>query len=83
MRNSERVSVYFVGFIIGMVIVSMLLARRASAIKSRIPGMPTTNKRPRPAEPLPAGVEPTLVQGAVLRFGYLPDATSPRSVSGC
>lgn len=80
MKNSERVSVYFVGFIIGMVIVSMLLARRARKSEHVADPWYAHHEQVEAAgaEPLPTGVEPSILAGDVLRFGYLPSAGEPK-----
>jgi len=79
MKNSERLSAYFIGFIIGMVIVSVLLARRARKANEVEDPWYSHNEQVEMvgAEPLPDNVEPSILKGDVLRFGYLPDVENP------
>ena len=79
MNNSERVGVYFIGFIIGMVIVSLLLARRArEAEQGEDPWYQHQAQVEEGGfEPLPQTVESVMLSGDVLRFGFLPNANEP------
>ena len=80
MKNSERLSVYFIGFIIGMVIVSILLARRARKEQQNDDPWYSHHEQVEAAgvEPLPEAVEPSVLGGDALRFGYLPNAEKAR-----
>lgn len=77
MKNSERLSAYFVGFIVGMVIVSMLLARRARQSEQAEDPWYQHHEQVEQAgvDPLPEGVHPSMLNGDVLGFGFLPNDT--------
>lgn len=81
MKNSERIFVYFIGFLIGLLMVSAILMRRAAretAVVADPWAYHLKNAATADAEPLPSQVEPAMLLGTVLRFGYQPDATEAR-----
>lgn len=74
MKNTERFTVYIVGFLVGMVIVSMLMGRRAAKREQAVDPWHQHHEQVAQtgAEALPESVEAAMLQGEVLRFGYLP-----------
>ncbi len=80
MKTSERFTVYFIGFIAGMVIVSIILSRKAA--REEVHEDPWHNHNEQieasGAESLPESVHPAMLKGDVLRFGYLPSAEDPK-----
>ncbi|MGB0414575.1 MAG: hypothetical protein ACPGJU_09015 [Coraliomargarita sp.] len=79
MKKSERFSVYFIGFFLGMVLVSVIMSRKASREEVHVDPWHAHNEQIDAvgAEPLPEGVHPTMLKGHVLRFGYLPSEEAP------
>ena len=79
MKNSERFTVYLVGFLVGMVVVSIIMSRRAARNEVHEDPWHAHNQQVEAtgAEPLPGSVHSTMLQGDVLRFGYLPNAEAP------
>jgi hypothetical protein len=79
MSTSDRFKAYGVGFLLGMLLVSVILSRRAAKENQSVDPWHEHREQAREtgAEPLPAAVESSMLQGAVLRFGYLPDAALP------
>lgn len=79
MTNLDRFKVYGAGFVLGMLLVSFILARRVAREGQTVD--PWHEHREHAietgAEPLPDGVEVAMLSGEVLRFGYLPDADAP------
>jgi hypothetical protein len=79
MNNVDRYKVYGLGFVLGMLLVSFMMGRRASEEEQVVD--PWYDHREQVAasgaEPLPDGVEVAMLEGDVLRFGYLPDADAP------
>lgn len=80
MKTSERFFYYGVGFLIGMAIVSMILSRRAAKRDVAEDPWFTHNQQIEAigAEPLPEATEAAMLNGQVLRFGYLPNAETPK-----
>ena len=74
MKNNERIVIYSLGFILGMVLVSVIFMRRA-AFRDKYydsfqdPIYPATVRR---VEALPQDIEQVMLQGRILDFGYLP-----------
>ena len=74
MKNNERIVIYSLGFILGMVLVSVIFMRRA-AFRDKYydsfqdPIYPATVRR---VEALPQDIEEVMLQGRILDFGYLP-----------
>lgn len=75
MKHTERYFVFFVGFMIGLAIVSLILMRRA-AREDAVIADPWTHHLESAAavaaEPLPPQVEPAMLKGKVLQYGYVP-----------
>lgn len=81
MKQSERVFIFFIGFLIGLLIVSAILTRRASKKEARIEdpwSVHSASAEEANAEKLPESVEASILLGKVLSFGYLPNATDPK-----
>lgn len=81
MKNTERFFVFFVGFMIGLAIVTLILMRRAAredAVVADPWAFHLEAAAAVDAEPLPREVEPAMLKGRVLRFGYLPAEGNPR-----
>lgn len=76
MKNSERIMVYLVGFILGMLLVSLILSRRTAKEEAAFDPWVAHNAEAvaAGAEPLPAGMPASIHQGKIIDFGYLPDA---------
>ena len=74
MKNNERIVIYSLGFILGVVLVSVIFMRRA-AFRDKYydsfqdPIYPATVRR---VEALPQDIEQVMLQGRILDFGYLP-----------
>ena len=79
MKTSDRIIVYGVGFVIGMLLVSMLLSRRSAKEKAAEDPWVTHNAEmvAAGAEPLPEGMPAAIHQGQIMDFGYLPSEDSP------
>ncbi|MBT64248.1 MAG: hypothetical protein CML13_13665 [Puniceicoccaceae bacterium] len=79
MKTSDRIIVYGVGFFIGMLIVSMLLARRSQKEEATVDPWVAHNAEmvAAGAEPLPSGMPAAIYQGQIIDFGYLPNMEQP------
>lgn len=79
MKKSERFSVYFIGFFMGMVLVSVIMSRKAAREEVHEDPWYAHNQQIEAsgAEPLPESVNPAMLKGDVLRFGYLPSKEAP------
>lgn len=75
MKNSQRVMVYLVGFILGSLLVSMILSRRASREEATVDPWVTHNTKAVAggAESLPNNMPASIQKGRIIDFGYLPD----------
>ena len=75
MRNSQRVMVYLIGFILGALLVSMTLSRRASKGELAMDPWLIHNMEAVAggAEPLPDHMPASIQKGRIIGFGYLPD----------
>lgn len=75
MNNRDRILVYLVGFGIGMLLVWMILSRRAAKEESAVDPWVTHNSAAveEGAEPLPASVPASIHKGKIIDFGYLPN----------
>ncbi|MDQ8195481.1 hypothetical protein QEH59_13685 [Coraliomargarita sp. SDUM461004] len=80
MKNSDRIIVYVVGCLIGILLVSMLLSRRsAKEAAAQDPWVAHNAKMIEAgAEPLPPEMPESIHQGQIIDFGYLPSAEQPR-----
>lgn len=79
MKNQERFTVYLIGFFLGMVVVSVIMSRRAAREEVHEDPWHAHNEQIEEAgaEPLPESVHPSMLKGDVLRFGYLPSEKAP------
>lgn len=79
MNNRDRILVYLVGFGIGMLLVWMILSRRAAKEESAVDPWVTHNSAAvaEGAEPLPAAVPASIHKGKIIDFGYLPSSGEP------
>jgi hypothetical protein len=75
MKNSQRVMVYLVGFILGSLLVSMILSRRASKGEAAVDPWEIHNTEAvaAGAEPLPDQMPASIQKGKIIGFGYLPN----------
>ena len=80
MSNSDRVLVYLVGFGIGMILVWMILARRAAKEEMAVDPRVVHNAQAveAGAESLPAAVPAAIHKGKIIDFGYLPSVDVPQ-----
>jgi hypothetical protein len=78
MKKADRIFVYIVGFVVGSLMVSMILKRRALKDETRVDPWVTHNAAAveAGAEPLPAGIPEVMQVGRILDFGYLPNAAN-------
>ena len=73
MKNGDRITVYLVGFVVGTMLVSLIMGRRASegdappSAGGWVAGSPAVADSP----PLPEGVPEALRGGTLVRFGRL------------
>jgi hypothetical protein len=79
MKNSDRIFVYLVGFGIGLLLVWMILARRTAREEAAVDPWVAHNTRAIAdgAEPLPEGVPPSIRQGRIINFGWIPESGEP------
>ncbi|WPJ97423.1 hypothetical protein SH580_06830 [Coraliomargarita algicola] len=79
MKTSDRIIVYGVGFLIGMLLVSMLLSRRTQREEAAVDPWVAHNAEmvAAGAEPLPSAMPAAIHQGQIIDFGYLPNAEQP------
>ncbi len=80
MKNSDRFSLYFAGFIFGAILVSFVIVRRAVREETAEDSWILHHKVIDlvGADPLPDAVESVMLNGQVFRFGYLPDRENIR-----
>lgn len=76
MKNGDRVTVYLVGFVLGTLLVSLILSRRA-AKETQPPERWVLEQQAglslEEGEALPEGVPDFIREGTLLGFGYLPE----------
>jgi hypothetical protein len=79
MNNTDRILVYLLGFGIGILLVWMILSRRAAKEESAVDPWVTHNAAAvlEGAEPLPAAVPASIHKGKIIDFGYLPNEEVP------
>lgn len=80
MGNAKRIFVYFGGFIIGMMLVSIILTRRSAKEESKVDPWLAHNQQmiKAGAKPLPEnGVPDSIRAGLVIDFGELPNSEAP------
>ncbi len=80
MKNSLRVMVYLIGFILGSLLVFMILLRRTSKEESVIDPWVIHNMEAVAdgAEPLPDHMPASIQKGRIIGFGYLPNEEEPK-----
>ena len=77
MKSTDRVLVYLVGFILGMLLVSMILSRRAAKEETAVDPWVAHNAGvviAGTADPLPSGMPASIQRGKIMAFGFLPSA---------
>ena len=74
MKNSERIVVYSLGFILGIAFVSVILMRRVASRDATSDSIqdPMYLATVAKMEALPQDVESVMLKGQILDFGYLP-----------
>lgn len=74
--GNQRIAVYFTGFLIGMLLVTMLLSRRAAREQAGADPWISHNAEmvAAGAMPLPESVHPSIRKGLILDYGLLPVA---------
>jgi len=79
MKNSDRIFVYMVGFILGSLLVWMILSRRAAREEAAVDPWVVHNAEAveAGAEPLPRTVPESMHKGKIIKFGYLPNEAIP------
>lgn len=80
MNKRERITVYVLGFILGSLLVSAIMARRAAQQNATAEDPWLVHNREAEAmgaEPLPSDVPPSMVSGKVMAFGQLPSEAEP------
>jgi hypothetical protein len=80
MQGNQRIAVYFVGFLLGMLLVSGLMTRRAAREQARADPWVGHNAAmiEAGAAPLPAAVAGPMAQGRMIDYGTLPGAGDPQ-----
>lgn len=80
MNSTKRILVYLGGFLIGMMLVSMIINRRATQGEVRPDPWLEHNQQmiDAGAEPLPEAVPSSISEGLVIDFGYLPSEESAK-----
>lgn len=73
--GSNRIVVYFAGFLIGMMLVSLIMSRRAAREQAKADPWLSHNIEmvEAGAEPIPEGVPGPIRNGLILDYGLLPD----------
>ncbi len=81
MKKTDRILVYIVGFVLGMLLVSVILNRRAAKQEARIDPWVVHNLAAveAGAEPLPETVPNSIQMGKILDFGYLPNEAAAQA----
>jgi hypothetical protein len=80
MTNRDRIIVFAIGFVLGMLLVSFILQRRAQKeVTSADPWAEHSAEAIEAgAEPLPDAVPEIIRSGRIIDFGYLPDEANAR-----
>ncbi|MFP4156284.1 MAG: hypothetical protein ACLFU4_01555 [Opitutales bacterium] len=80
MRGNQRIGVYFVGFLLGMLLVSGIMTRRAAREQARADPWVGHNAAmiDAGAAPLPENVAGPMAQGRMIDYGTLPEAGAPQ-----
>jgi hypothetical protein len=79
MKKMDRVLVYLVGFVLGTLLVSVIMTRRAAKEEASVDPWMAHNQAmvASGAEPLPEGVPESILSGRILDFGYMPSESEP------
>ena len=79
MRSNNRIAVYFAGFLMGMMLVSLILSRRAAREQANPDPWVAHNAAmvEAGAEPLPKSAHESMQQGLIVDYGLLPEETNP------
>ena len=79
MKNSQRVLVYLIGFILGTLLVSVIISRRNTHQERVTDPWITQNARviSEGFEPLPSKMPISIQKGNIIDFGYLPSVSLP------
>jgi hypothetical protein len=80
MSGGNRIIVYFAGFLIGMMLVSLIMSRRAAREQAAVDPWAAHNLEmlDAGAMPLPQRVPASMQQGRMMDYGLLPDENDPR-----
>jgi hypothetical protein len=80
MSGGNRIVVYFAGFLIGMMLVSLIMSRRAEREQASVDPWAAHNVAmlEAGAEALPERVPASMQQGLILDYGLLPGESDPR-----
>ncbi|MGB0744742.1 MAG: hypothetical protein ACPGSB_09465 [Opitutales bacterium] len=77
--GNNRIVVYFAGFLIGMMLVSLIMSRRAAREQAK--GDPWISHNAEMVEagaaPLPESVHPSITKGLMIDYGLLPGEEAP------
>lgn len=78
--GNNRIVVYFVGFLIGMMMVSLIMSRRAARDQAKTDPWLSHNAAmvEAGARPLPERVPPSIQQGLIIDYGLLPEEADAR-----
>lgn len=79
MKSNNRIVVYFVGFLMGLMLVSLIMSRRDAREQARVDPWLKHNAAmlEAGAEPLPERVPTSMQLGRIIDYGLLPDDTDP------
>lgn len=79
MKTSDRIIVYVVGFLVGMLLVSIILSRRSAKEEANEDPWVAHNLEmvAAGAEPLPEAMAASIHKGRIMTFGYLPSEDAP------
>ncbi|MFU8848723.1 MAG: hypothetical protein ACNA77_08405 [Opitutales bacterium] len=80
MKSNNRIIVYFAGFLMGMLLVSLIMSRRAAREQAAVDPWLEHNVAmvEAGAEPLPERVPASIQAGRMIDYGLLPNETEPR-----
>jgi len=75
MNSKNRIMVYFAGFLLGLMLVSLIMSRRAAREQAAMDPWVAHNTAmlDAGAASLPEGVPPSIQQGRMIDYGLLPD----------
>ena len=77
--GNNRIVIYFAGFLMGMLLVSLIMSRRAARDQANPDPWIEHNAEmvEAGAAPLPEAVHPSITQGLMIDYGLLPDEEGP------